>query len=424
MDDWDFSPPPASDLGDHDVELAGSHLSGKRVALLVTGGIAAFKAPLIARALRKQGADVVAFASDEALRYVTAETLEWSTVHPVVTRLTPAAEHLSDDAPFDAYLVAPATYNTINKMATGIADTTVTAALGSALGRLEQRATKVLLVPTMHGSLHTSILTASLERLAALGVRVVPPREGYGKHNIPAEEVIVSEVCRELSTSTLVDRRVLVTGGPTPVPIDSVRRITNRFRGRLGTEITLELFLRGAEVQLVHGDGAFRPPTYLPFRVARTYDEYVDAVMDELATAPTAAGIFSAAVADYRPKQVLAGKTPSGGALSRLELEPTEKVIDLVRERFPDLYMVTFKYQEGIGHEELMEIGRLRLRQQRGRGAVVANRGEETGPHGEQVAWLLSGNGDGRNGDPIHEERMEGKSVIAAALADHLERVL
>jgi phosphopantothenoylcysteine decarboxylase/phosphopantothenate--cysteine ligase len=412
-DDWDFSPPPPSEMGDHDVVLVGDHLRGKRVALLVTGGIAAFKAPLVARALRRQGADVVAFASSEALRYVTEDTLEWSTVNPVVTRLTAAAEHLSDAAPFDAYLVAPATYNTINKVAAGIADTPVTSALASALGRMEQGATKVLVVPTMHGSLHNSILTGSLERLAALGVRIVPPRQDYGKDNIPAEEVIVSEACRALSRSPLQGRRILVTGGPTPVPIDAVRRITNRFRGRLGAEITLELHLRGAEVRLVHGDGAFRPPAYLPFRVARTFDEYLEAVMEELAAAPTAAGVFSAAVADYRPKEVLPGKTPSGGAWKSMQLVPTPKVVELVRERFPDLYMVTFKYQEGVSHEELMEVGRSRLERLAGRGAVVANRGEETGPHGEQVAWLVSADGEPR--------RLEGKGAIAIALADHLE---
>lgn len=422
IDDWDFTPPPPSEMGDRDVTMVGEHLAGKRVALLVTGGIAAFKAPLVARALRRQGADVVAFTSREALRYVTEETLEWSTLHPVVTRLTAAAEHLSDDRPFDAYLAAPATYNTINKLALGIADGTVTSALASALGRLEQaregrgRPTRVLVVPTMHGTLHNSILTANLERLAALGVRVVPPRQDYGKDNIPAEEVLVAEVCRAVSTSPLQGRRILVTGGPTPVPIDSVRRITNRFRGRLGAEIALELHLRGAEVRLVHGDGAYRPPDYLPYRVARTFDEYRDAVGEELAAAPTAAGIFTAAVADYRPKEVLPGKTPSGGALERLELVPTVKVIEEVRRDHPDLYMVTFKYQEGMDHGELMEIGRRRLERLAGRGAVVANRGEETGPNGEQVAWLVTADGEPR--------RMEGKATIAAALADHLEGAL
>src|SRR5690606_18776379 len=218
----------------------------------------------IARALRRQGADVVAFTSSEALRYVAEEALSWSTNHPVVTQLTPAAEHLSDAAPFDAYLVAPATYNTINKVRHGIADTVVTSALGSALGRMEQGRTKVLIAPTMHGSLHTSILTESMKALAAQGVRIIPPREDYGKHNIPEDERLVAEVCRAVSQSPLKGLSFLVTGGPTPVPIDAVRRITNRFSGRLGITIADELFLRGADVTLIHAGSLLSPPVYLP----------------------------------------------------------------------------------------------------------------------------------------------------------------
>jgi phosphopantothenoylcysteine decarboxylase/phosphopantothenate--cysteine ligase len=413
MGDWDFTPPPPSELGDHDVPREGEHLAGRRVALLVTGGIAALKAPLVARALRRQGAEVVAFASGEGLRYVTAESLEWATLHPVVTRLTPAAEHLSDDRPFDAYLVAPATYNTLNKVAAGIADTAVTTAIASALGRIGRGETAVLVAPTMHGSLHNPILSESLRRLERLGVRIVPPREDYGKHNLPDEEVLVAEVCRAVSRSPLAGVGVLVTAGPTPVPVDSVRRITNRFRGRLGAEVARELHLRGARALLVLGDGGFQPPAWLPVRPVATFDDYRDAVLAELAAGAYSAAVFSAAVADYRPRQVRSGKTPSGGALSHLELVPTEKVVDLVRERFPDLHMVTFKYQEGVSHEDLMAVGRERLARLGGRGSVVANRGEETGPAGEQVAWLL-----GPDGEP---RRAVGKPAIAALLAGHLE---
>jgi phosphopantothenoylcysteine decarboxylase/phosphopantothenate--cysteine ligase len=413
MPDWDFSPPPDSDLGDHDVVREGDHLAGRRVALLVTGGIAALKTPLLARALRRQGAEVTAFVSSEALRYVTADALEWSTVHPVVARLTPASEHLSDAAPFDAYLVAPATYNSINKIAAGIADGVVTATAASALGRLGRGATRVLIAPTMHGSLHNAILTASLRRLADLGARIVPPREDYGKHNLPDEAVLVAEVCRAVSRSPLKGTAVLVTGGPTPVPIDAVRRITNRFRGKLGVHITEELYLRGADVRLVHGDGAFRPPPHLPWRLARTYDEYREAVLGELGAKDYAFGIFSAAVADYRPREVAPGKIPSGGAWQGLELVPTEKVIERVRERFPRLHMTTFKYLEGVAHEELMAVAAERL--ERGSQAVVANRGEESGPQGEHVAHLVTPGAGPR--------RMVGKRAIAAALADHLEAV-
>lgn len=413
MNDWDFSPPPLSELGDRQVPREGDHLLGKRVALMLTGGIATIKAPFIARALRRQGADVVAFVTEEALRYTTTDALEWSTTNPVVARLTARAEHLSDDAPFDVYLVAPATYNTINKVRHGIADTTVTSTLASALGRLERGTAQVLVAPTMHGSMHNALLTESLETLRDLGVRVIPPREAYGKHNIPETPALVAEVCRAASTSPLKGAAIVVTGGPTPVPIDNVRRITNRFRGRLGVEIAGELWLRGAEVVHIQGDGAIRPQPFVPCEVARTYDEYRAKVGEALARTGAFAGVFSAAVADYRPESVAEGKIPSGGALRTLSLVPTVKVIDEVRDRFPDLAMVSFKYQEDVSHEELMAIVRERL--SRGHSAVVANRGEETGPEGEQVAHLVT-----REAEPL---RLEGKPAIARAVADHLERV-
>lgn len=413
MKEWDFSPPSPSDMGDHDVPAEGEHLAGKRIALLITGGIAAMKAPMLARALRRQGAEVVAFVSEEGQRYVTRDTLEWSTVNPVVTRLTAAAEHLSDSAPFDAYLVAPATYNTINKMAMGIADGTITAALASAIGRMEQGRTAILVAPTMHGSLHNQILIASLKRLDAMGVRIIPPRDDYGKDNIPPERQIVAEVCRAVSRSALKGRAALVTGGPTPVPIDNVRRITNRFRGKLGVHIAEELYLRGADVQLIHGDGAYRPPAYLPHVIARTFDEYLDMVMQELGQKKYDFGIFSAAVADYKPATVFSGKIPSGGALKEIKLVPTVKVIEKVREEYPELHMVTFKYQEGIEHEELMEIAKARLAS--GYEAVVANRGEETGPHGEQVAYLVTVDAE--------PKRMVGKRTIAIGIVDYLEGI-
>lgn len=406
---WDLSPPSPSELGDREVPEDGKHLAGRRVALMVAGGIAAMKTPLLARALRRQGAEVTAFLSQEAGRYVAEDALAWSTARPVVTRLSAHAEHLSDAAPFDVYLLPQATYNTINKMAHGIADGVLTSTLASALGRMERGLSAILVAATMHGTMHNSILTGSLQRLQSMGVRLVPPRPGYGKHNIPSDEVLVAEVCRAASRSPLRGRRILVTGGPTPVPIDNVRRIVPRFRGRLGIEITQELFLRGAEPLLVHGDGARHPPSHLPFRVARSFDEYRSLVLDALADGDWMAGIFSAAVADYRPTEVAPGKIPSGGHL-KLELVPTPKVIAEVRRAHPDLHMVTFKYQEQVSHGQLMDIARQRLGDYQ---AVVANRGEETAIGGPQVAWLLE-----RQGEP---QRMEGKPEIARRLADHLE---
>ena len=409
--DWDFQPPSESDLGDRQVELESTHLQ-KRVALLVTGSIAALKAPLIARTLRRQGADVVAFASPEALRYTTIEALEWSTTNSVVTKLTANAEHLSDDNPFAAYLVAPATYNTINKTALGIADSLITSTLGSAIGRMEQGKIQVLIAPTMHGSLHNSILTQSLQKLDRMGVYIIPPKVANGKNNLPEEKAIAYAVCRAVSKSSLKNIPILVTGGPTPVPIDNIRRLTNRFTGRLGTCIAEELYLRGAKVKLIHGQGSYSPPSYLPHQIVTTYDEYFTEVMTHLQRSYRF-GIFSAAVADYQPTQVFPGKIPSDGTLSNIKLVPTQKVISEVRAKFPHLDTIAFKYQENISHEELINIAEARLQQ--GYRMIVANRGEEHQATGAQVAYLIT-----REQPP---QKAVGKQEIAKAIADYLETI-
>lgn len=405
--DWDYSAPTPSDMGDHDVPPASDRLAGKRVALLVTGGIAAMKTPQIARALRRHGADVTAFASADALRYVAREALEWACLGQVVDGLTWRAEHLSDGAPFDAYLVAPATHNTIAKMAQGIGDTLVTSALISALGRMEQGRTQVLVAPTMHGSMHNAQLVDNAKRLAAQGVQFIAPRDAYGKHNLPDTDVICTAVGRALSTSPLRGKPVLVTAGPTPVPIDGVRRIVNRFRGRLGADIAEELTWRGADAELLLGDGAWRPKAPMRLTIARTYDDYRDMVVAR-AKQGLFAGIFSAGVADYRPKQVVDGKIVSGSADLPLLLEPTEKVIDLAMDAGGDMHTVAFKYLEKVTEEELIRVASKRLDRA---GLVVATRGEDTKGR-EQRALMVRRDGV----TPV-----EGKARIASAIADYLE---
>jgi phosphopantothenoylcysteine decarboxylase/phosphopantothenate--cysteine ligase len=265
----------------------------------------------------------------------------------------------------------------------------------------------------MHGSMHNAILRDSLAALAALGVRIIPPRQEDGKDKIPDDPVLVAEVCRAVSRSPLRGHAVLVTGGPTPVPIDNIRRITNKFTGLLGTLIARELYLRGADVTLVHGESSQRPPAWLPHTVVRTYEEHKACVLSTLAEREHLAGVFTAAVADYRPREVAPGKIASGGALQSLELVPTEKVIGLVRNAHPGLHMVTFKYEELLDHDALMAIARRRIAA--GYDAVVANRGEESGPAGEQVAWLVTPSGE--------PHRMVGKATIAAEVASHVERL-
>lgn len=406
---WDFKKPDMSDLGDHSVFGTRKDLINKRIALIITGGIAAIKAPFIVRSLRSHGADVVVYASQNALKFTTVEALEWSSANKVITELTSASEHLSDNNPFDAYLIAPATANIINKMYYGIADDPVSTTLSSAIGRMEEGKTKILVAPTMHHTLHTNNLTKSMALLNGMGVRIIPPRTQNGKHNIPSRAVLVSEVCRSITDSPLKGKKILVTGGPTPVPIDNVRRITNKFRGKLGVHILEELYLRGAEVLLIHGDGAYRPPDHLPFVIAKTYDDYLSIVTKEAPNYDI--GIFSAGVADYCVKDTANGKIPSGQNLT-LNLCPTEKVIDIVRKDNPNMFMVTFKYQENMELDKLLKIAKDRISD--GHNAVIANLGDDFDKYGKQIAWLVN---------PDNTIRLAGKQTIATGIADYLEEI-
>jgi phosphopantothenoylcysteine decarboxylase/phosphopantothenate--cysteine ligase len=410
LDSWQPGPPRSIGAGDHDAPLLGHTLTGKRVALLVTGGIAAYRAPSVARALRRLGAAVVPFATSEARRYVGMDALEWACNASGVTDLTFRAEHLGDAAPFDAYLVAPATYNTINSVRAGIASNPVLAVLASALGRLRRGEAAVLLAPTMHGTMHTDILQENLTHLRAMGVTLIPPVDRYGKHNLPAPETLAAWTAAACSRSPLKGRRIVVTAGSIPTWIDDVRVMTNLFRGRLGIRIAEELAQRGVDVRLIVGPTAEAVPPYVATTRVRSFDEYRDVVLREASVDGTACHVLSAAVADYRVRTKLDGKIPSTG-LDRLELTPTAKVVSELIERFPTTPTVSFKFQLDMEHDTLMRIADDRLRD--GHFAVVANRGEERGPAGEQIAHLVS-----RDAPPL---RMVGKPAIASALADFLE---
>jgi phosphopantothenoylcysteine decarboxylase / phosphopantothenate---cysteine ligase len=215
-------------------------------------------------------------------------------------------------------------------------------------------------------------------------------------------------VGRALSASALKGRDILVTAGPTPVPIDGVRRILNRFRGRLGAAVAEELTWRGAEAELVLGDGAWRPQAPMKLTIARSFDAYRDLVVERAGRAPFA-GIFSAGVADYRPAQAVEGKIASGQSELRLDLVPTEKVIDLACAAAPAMECVAFKYLEGVSEAQLVDVASKRL----GRASlVVATRGEDTKGQDQRALFVTA---DG-------VQPMEGKPAIAAGIAEHLER--
>ena len=279
---WNLEPPSPSEFADREIQLTGTHLAGKRVALMITGSIAAYRMPDLIRDFRREGADVVVYATAGGLRYVAKEALEWCSQNPVIDHFTADAEHLSDSTPFDVFVVAPASYNTLNKVALGVADSVVSAAIAAALGRMERQGIPILFVPTMHGAMHNSILTRSLKTLREMGATLIPPLQTHGKNNLSSLDLIVAATIRSLSQSPLSGKSLLITGGPTPVPIDNIRRITTRFTGALSIQIAREAWLRGVNVELVLGKGSQPSPEYLNAKKAATYADYKEIVHESL----------------------------------------------------------------------------------------------------------------------------------------------
>jgi len=271
---------------------------------------------------------------------------------------------------------------------------------------MEQAA--VLFAPAMHGTLHNRILSESFARLQSLGATLIPPRQEQGKNHLASLETLVAATIRALSGKPLAGKKVIVTGGPTPVPIDHVRRITTVFTGGLSIELTREAWLRGAASELVLGKGSAIAPEYFPTHPISTYEDYVRVLQERLDAQEMDWGIFTAAVADYQPKTVYDGKLPSGMDLS-LPLVATQKVVRLIRERYPKLGMVAFKYEEGDSHEHFMETAKTFLAKG-GFQLVVANRGDECSEAGQHVAWLIS--------PDAPPTRHIGKPAIASALLD------
>ena len=196
---WDLKPPADSTMKDDEVRICSDTLKGKRVCLLLCGSIAAYKGPDIIRELRYNSAEVQAIASKSALQFVTSMSLEWTSGNPAITNLTSDAEHLGGDKEYDIYLVAPASYNSINKCAYGIADSTISIMLSSAIGLMESGISQIFMIPCMHGSMHNSILTESMQKLKKMGVRFIKPRQEDGKNKLPEPKKIVEELISSLN---------------------------------------------------------------------------------------------------------------------------------------------------------------------------------------------------------------------------------
>lgn len=315
-----------------------------KIALGVSGGIAAYKAAEILRELQDRGIRIQVVMTRAAQEFIRPLTFAALSGEKVITEMfaaddgnapanvESAIEHMAVAQSIDALLVVPATADVIARFAQGIAN--------DFLSTLYLATTApVVVAPAMNVNMWNHPATqANLEILRKRGVRVVEPGDGYlacgmvGAGRLADNAAIVSATLEALSASQdLAGETVLVTAGPTREKIDPVRYLTNRSSGKMGYAIAEAAVRRGARVLLITGPTALKPPSGAEITWIESAEEMRKAVLD-LASHSTIV-IKTAAVADYRPKKPAATKMKRSGPLS-LELEPTPDILaELTKNR-------------------------------------------------------------------------------------------
>jgi phosphopantothenoylcysteine decarboxylase/phosphopantothenate--cysteine ligase len=310
-------------------------LKGRKILLGVTGGIAAYKAAVIIRLLVKEGAEVKVVMTPLAKEFITPLTLATLSKNPVLVDFFDPEDgrwnsHIDLGLWADLYLIAPATANTMGKMAAGIADNLLLTTYLSAR-------CPVFLAPAMDLDMLAHPATVSnMERLKSFGNLIIEPDTGElasgleGKGRMAEPEVIVREIKEFLSKKKITElplqgRRVFINAGPTVEPIDPVRYISNYSSGRMGIALADTAARMGAEVTLVLGPVSIKPQersvTVVPVKTAA---EMKEASLTAFALCDIA--ILAAAVADFTPETTSATKMKRGDSDLVIRLKPTEDI--------------------------------------------------------------------------------------------------
>lgn len=305
---------------------------GRRVLLIVTGGIAAYKSVYLLRRLKEAGAVVDVVMTEAAERMVGPVTFEALAGRPVYGSLwTEPLAHIELGREAELIVVAPATADLLAKLAHGLADDLASATLLAA-------AAPVLAAPAMNTRMWMHPATqANVQTLAARGVELVGPDDGplaereSGVGRMAEPEALLAHIGRRLEEdSPLTGRKVVVTAGPTREPIDAVRYVGNRSSGRMGFALAASAWRRGAEVVVICGPTAARPPTGPRIERVETSGQMLEALERELEGA--ALLVMAAAVSDFRNPEPRDGKIKKEGGALELQLEPGPDLLARTRE--------------------------------------------------------------------------------------------
>jgi phosphopantothenoylcysteine decarboxylase/phosphopantothenate--cysteine ligase len=350
-----------------------------RVALGVSGGVAAYKAAELVRRLQQEGIDVQVVMTSSAQEFVTPLTFAALTGQKVITEMfgsesesaganvESAIEHIAVAQRIDLLVVVPATANLIAKMARGVADDFLTTLYLATTA-------PVVIAPAMNVNMWEHAATQdNVAALRARGVHVVAPEEGYlacgmtGAGRLASVDAIASAVCAQLGIQhDLAQEAIVVTAGPTCEDLDPVRFLTNRSSGKMGYALAQAAVRRGARVILISGPTRLDPPQGVEFVSVRSTEQMHRAVLEHFAHAT--ALIMAAAVADYRPVSPQTKKMKRVDSRLTLELESTPDILADVARGKGDRMIIGFAAET----ERVAEHARAKLESKQA-DVIVAN---------------------------------------------------
>ena len=306
-------------------------LSGKKIVLGVSGGIAAYKIANVASMLVKLNADVHVVMTKNATNFITPQTFEVLTnnrcyVDTFDRSMDIHVPHVTLGTSADAFLIAPASADVIGKIANGIADDMLTTTVLPAK-------CPVIIAPSMNVNMYENkIVQDNLKKLEAYGYEIIEADSGFlacrdiGKGKLPSESVLVEYILRACAKEKdLLGKKVLVTAGATQEAIDPVRYITNHSTGKMGYAIARMAMLRGAEVTLVSGETSIEKPLFVNVINIKSAKDMYEAVISHADKQDII--IKAAAVADYRPVSISNEKIKKKDSEMSIDLERTYDIL-------------------------------------------------------------------------------------------------
>ena len=359
-------PHPSLDI----VDSHGTELAGKNIVLCVAGSVAAYKSIELARLLMRHGANVKCVMSNASTKLIKPDYMKWATGNNVITKLTGDMEHieLADYKRSDLLIVYPSTANTLGKLATGIDDTPISTVLTVAFGSK----IPIIMGLAMHRSMYENAAVKKNMNFLRKKIDFVSPQMIEGKAKAPEPEDVLSFVLKKFGGSEkLRGKKILMTAGPTVEKIDSVRVITNQSSGKTGTLLASELISAGAKVTLVYGPGTSEPPKGAKIIRVNSVDEMNKAVKEALKKKFDIA-IMAAAASDYVVKNATSSKIKSDKKEVNVKLVKAQKIIDVIKNKQKEIFLVGFKAETDISKNELVSRAKKKLKDSKA-DMIVAN---------------------------------------------------